>query len=37
LRNFTKIRTPVGIFEQKQGLSMGSALSPMLANILVNN
>ena len=37
LRNFTKIRTPVGIFEQTQGLSMGSALSPMLANILVNN
>jgi uncharacterized protein YkuJ len=36
LRDFTKVRTPLGIYQQTNGLSMGSALSPMLANILVN-
>ena len=37
LREFTKVRTPVGIFQQTEGLSMGSSLSPMMANILVND
>ena len=37
LREFTKVRTPVGIFQQTEGLSMGSSLSPMMANILAND
>ena len=37
LRDFTKVRTPVGIYQQTEGLSMGSALAPMLANILAND
>ena len=37
LQKFTKVRTPVGIYQQLSGLCMGSALSPLLANILVND
>ena len=35
LQKFSKVRTPVGIYQQLSELSMGSALSPLLANILV--
>ena len=37
LQKYTKVRTPIEIFQQLKVLSMGSALSPILANILMND
>ena len=37
LQKYSKVRTPVGVYQQVSGLSMESALSPILANILVND
>ena len=31
------MRTPVSVYQQKSGLSMGSSLSPALSNIFVND
>ena len=36
LQKFSIIKTPLGVYQQKTGLNMGSALSPMLSNIFVN-
>ena len=33
LQKFSIINTPLGVYQQKTGLNMGSALSPMLSNI----
>ena len=30
------MKTPVGVYQQKNGLNMGSALSPMLSNIFIH-
>ena len=35
-KNFSIINTPIGVYQQKSGLNMGSALSPMLSNIFVH-
>ena len=37
LQKFTKVRTPIGTYQQLTGLSMKSSLSPILANILMND
>ena len=36
LQKFSIVETPIGIYQQKTGLNMGSALSPMLSNIFVH-
>ena len=36
LQKFSIIKTPLGVYQQKTGLNMGSALSPMLSNIFVH-
>ena len=36
LQKFSIINTPLGVYQQKTGLNMGSALSPMLSNIFVH-
>jgi hypothetical protein len=33
LQKFTIVNTPIGVYQQKTGLNMSSALSPMLSNI----
>ena len=37
LQKFSIVKTPIGVFEQRTGLSMGSSLSPTLSNIFVGN
>ena len=37
LQKFSIVKTPIGVFEQRTGLSMGSSLSPTLSNIFVRN
>ena len=37
LTKYSIVRSQIGIFQQKSGLSMGSSLSPILSNIFVNN
>ena len=36
LQKFSIVNTPIGVYQQKTGLNMGSALSPMLSNIFVH-
>ena len=36
LKNFSIVKTPLGVYQQQTGLNMGSALSPMLSNIFIH-
>jgi hypothetical protein len=36
-QKFSIVKTPVGVYEQRTGLSMRSSLSPTLSNIFVGN
>ena len=37
LQKFSIVKTLVGVYEKRTGLSMGSSLSPILSNIFVGN
>ena len=37
LTKYSIVRSQIGIFQQKSGLSMGSSLSPLLSNIFVHS
>ena len=36
LKNFSSVKTPLGVYQQQTGLKMGSALSPLLSNIFIH-